>query len=99
MYQARISGLAGYVAFVGGFMAIYPVFAQYKPPTRCATAFDTTQYNLTWDEIFTLSTNTPSCQGYDQDDSSECNYCNYTDTALQDCDDKTYEGFLKGVWI
>ena len=77
-------------------MAIYPVFAQYKPPTRCATAFDTTQYNLTWDEIFTLSTNTPSCQGYDQDDSSECNYCNYTDTALQDCDDKTYEGFLKG---
>ena len=27
-YQLRITGMAGYAAIVGGFMAIYPVFAQ-----------------------------------------------------------------------
>ena len=40
VYQLRIFGVAGYIAMMGGFMAMYPVFAQYKPPTRCQTVFD-----------------------------------------------------------
>ena len=47
-YQVRISGVAGYLAIMGGFMAIYPVFAQYKPPTRCQTVFDA---NTIYDDI------------------------------------------------
>ena len=91
-YQIRISGLAGYGAFVTGFMGIYPVFAQYKPPTRCETVFDKnfTDYNLTWNQIHELTSNTPECVGYSSDDSTECYYCNFKFEDLSDCG-KTYE--------
>ena len=90
IYQARIAGMAGYVAFIAGFMGIYPVFAQYKPPTRCETVFDKnfTDYNLTWNQIHELTSNTPECVGYSSDDSTECYYCNFQ--SLSDCG-KTYE--------
>jgi OCT family organic cation transporter-like MFS transporter 4/5 len=39
-YQMRILSFAGYLGIVAGFMAIYPVFAQYAPPSRCETVFD-----------------------------------------------------------
>ena len=35
------------MGFQGAFMAIYPVFAQYKPPVRCETIFDT-QKEFRW---------------------------------------------------
>ena len=40
-YQWRLLILVGMMGFQGAFMAIYPVFAQYKPPVRCETIFDT----------------------------------------------------------
>ena len=40
-YQFRLLILVGLMGFQGAFMAIYPVFAQYKPPVRCETIFDT----------------------------------------------------------
>lgn len=49
-------------------MAIYPVFAQYKPPVRCETIFDlqSLEYSfLTFDEIQTITTKTPYCQDQD----------------------------------
>ena len=39
-YQLRLSILGGYCCFISGLWATYPNFAQYKPPTRCQTAFD-----------------------------------------------------------
>ena len=75
---------------------MYPVFAEYKPPTRCATVFDTTQFDLDWNQIFTLSTNTSDCNGYNADDSLDCYYCNFTLTDLQECEDmETYDGLIK----
>ena len=40
-YQWKLLILVGMMGFQGAFMAIYPVFAQYKPPVRCETIFDT----------------------------------------------------------
>ena len=67
-YQVRLLVLVGYVGIIGGFMAIYPVFAQFKPDIRCETIFDTDpDFNfLTFDEIKSLTTDTPACQGYDE---------------------------------
>ena len=46
-------------------MAIYPVFAQYKPPIRCTTAFDNENYSfLSFDEIKKLSTGKNPNQKY-----------------------------------
>ena len=97
LYQARITMFAGYVCFTSGFTALFPVFAQYKPPTRCATVFDnTTQFDLDWNQIFTISTNTSDCDGFNPDDSLDCYYCNFTLTDLQECEDmKTYDGLIK----
>ena len=39
-YQLRLSIFGGYCCFISGLWATYPNFAQYKPPTRCQTAFD-----------------------------------------------------------
>ena len=65
-YQVRLLICVGYVGFIGGFMAIYPVFAQFKPDIRCETIFDTdTTFNfLTFEEIKSLPTDPPACQGY-----------------------------------
>ena len=66
-YQVRLLICVGYVGFIGGFMAIYPVFAQFKPDIRCETIFDTEPgfEFLTFDEVKSLTTDTPNCQRYD----------------------------------
>ena len=46
-YQWKLLILVGMMGFQGAFMAIYPVFAQYKPPVRCETIFDT-QKEFRW---------------------------------------------------
>lgn len=49
------------LGFAGGFVALYPVFAQYKPPVRCKTVFDNGNYSfLTFSEIKLLSTGNDS---------------------------------------
>ena len=49
------------LGFAGGFVALYPVFAQYKPPVRCKTVFDNGNYSfLTFSEIKPLCVLTPS---------------------------------------
>lgn len=79
--------MAGYVSFLAGFTALYPVFAQYKPPTRCQTIFDIeTKFEfLTWGEIKNLSTSTPFCIGYERDIDCDCNYCNIASDVVNDC--------------
>lgn len=77
-------------------MAIYPVFAQYKPPLRCTTVFDNGNYDfLSFDEIKKLSTETPNCQQYVTGE-SDCNYCNFSDEDLQKCPNPdSFEGLQK----
>jgi len=97
VYQIRISGLAGYLAFVAGFMAMYPVFAQYKPDARCQSVFDQDpQFDfLTFDEVKELMTNTPSCNNYVTGE-SECSMCNFTMEAIDSCADAaSFDGLSK----
>ena len=63
-YQLRITGMASYASVLGGFLAIYPVFAQYTPPYRCKTVFDNNEEFswLTWKQMETLTNETPFCR-------------------------------------
>jgi OCT family organic cation transporter-like MFS transporter 4/5 len=62
-YQLRITGMASYASVLGGFLAIYPVFAQYTPPHRCQTFFDNNEDFswLTWKQVEQLTLETPFC--------------------------------------
>ena len=63
-YQLRITGMASYASVLGGFLAIYPVFAQYTPPYRCETVFDNIEEFswLSWKQVESLTTETPFCR-------------------------------------
>ena len=64
LYQMRITGMARYSAILGGFMSMYPVFAQYTPPYRCETVFDNNEEFswLTWKQVESLTTETSFCR-------------------------------------
>lgn len=38
-YHLLLVTLVGYVATIGGYTAVFPVFAQYKPPARYFAIF------------------------------------------------------------
>ena len=57
--------MASYAGILGGFMAMYPVFAQYTPPYRCESVFDNNdEFSwLTWKQIENITTtDTPYCR-------------------------------------
>ena len=85
------------LVFLTGMCAIYPVFAQYKPPVRCKTIFDeesSSLPSLTFEEITILTTETPFCNNFDDEQNKECNFCNIT--SLDGCEDafNSFESLL-----
>merc|ERR1711935_99737 len=44
-YQLAIAIVAGYPAFIAGMTAVYPVFAQAQPESRCPTELDVAPYS------------------------------------------------------
>lgn len=76
-YQVFVVTIAGYVGTIGGFTAVYPNFAQYDTPGRCATPLDGDSYshlNLTFDQIVNITKTKVSgttCQ-YVKTDYSDC---------------------------
>ncbi|CAG5108274.1 Oidioi.mRNA.OKI2018_I69.chr1.g3718.t1.cds [Oikopleura dioica] len=84
-YQLRITAMAGYSAVIGGFMAVYPVFAQLKPPHRCQTELDKRDGFswLSWEEIKALTTGGSTCNRAEMNDG--CGHCIFDSTVLESC--------------
>ncbi|CBY18007.1 unnamed protein product [Oikopleura dioica] len=77
-YHLLLVTLVGYVATIGGYTAVFPVFAQYKPPARCPTELDLNPnlsgLNFTFNEINDLTKVVQEpfkeCEYYEMDFSS-----------------------------
>ncbi|CAG5081482.1 Oidioi.mRNA.OKI2018_I69.PAR.g9888.t1.cds [Oikopleura dioica] len=92
-YQFRITAVGGVASLAGGFMSMYPVFAQYTPPYRCTSAFDHLGLadKFSFDEIFELSTDTQSCQNFDSSQDGGCFHCNFSNETVAGCDSSSFD--------
>ena len=88
-YHVLIVTIAGYVGTIGGYTAVWPVFAQKKQDARCPVELDNgpfTDLNLTFGEITALNNVTKEpfdeCIYY-QLDYSSCSQFNSKSEFLQ----------------
>ena len=81
-YQIWIVVISGYVATIGGYTAVFPVFAQYDQPSRCQNQLDESafgQYNLTFTEVVEIM------DSFQQSTNETKQLCQYVDADYKTC--------------
>ncbi|CBY40770.1 unnamed protein product, partial [Oikopleura dioica] len=91
-YQFWITTFPSVSSLMGGFMSIYPVFAQYKPPYRCQNGLDRAELspNFSFQEISELTTETLFCKGFQPNQLGGCFFCDFSDELIQKCNSSSF---------
>ncbi|CBY43176.1 unnamed protein product [Oikopleura dioica] len=91
-YQFWITTFPSVSSLMGGFMSIYPVFAQYKPPYRCQNGLDRAELssNFSFQEISELTTETPFCKGFQPNQLGGCFFCDFSDELIEKCNSSSF---------